>query len=109
MPTVSNNKTNGSSNGNLSGHSNGSIKQSGGPPPPTKSRMVLSKKFNALFAFTFLGAIWAAMHLSASTARTYALCSQDGDRIYTVDANNTNVACVVVRDAHILDTGSLCQ
>ena len=37
----------------------------------------------------------------------YALCSTEGKQIYTVDADNSRVECVVVNGAHIVDTGSL--
>ncbi|KAI4521922.1 amidohydrolase 3 [Schizophyllum commune Loenen D] len=37
----------------------------------------------------------------------YALCSTEGKQIYTVDADNSRVECVVVDGAHIVDTGSL--
>ncbi|KZT19709.1 hypothetical protein NEOLEDRAFT_1141709 [Neolentinus lepideus HHB14362 ss-1] len=38
---------------------------------------------------------------------SYAICSRDGNGIYTVDAQNTRVQCMVVRGATIIDTGSL--
>jgi hypothetical protein len=115
MPTVPNGKPNGTANGNhFNGHSMGSVKLSEKPDGVTPGRDtrppgLFSKKFNALFAFAFLGAVWAATHSYNTVARTYALCSRDGDHIYTVDGNNARVECVVVRDAHILDTGSLCR
>ncbi|KAL1665932.1 amidohydrolase family-domain-containing protein [Schizophyllum commune] len=37
----------------------------------------------------------------------YALCSTEGKQIYTVDADNSRVECVVVNGAHVVDTGSL--
>ncbi|KAI5889720.1 uncharacterized protein SCHCODRAFT_02510687 [Schizophyllum commune H4-8] len=37
----------------------------------------------------------------------YALCSTEGKQIYTVDADNSRVECVVVNGPHIVDTGSL--
>ncbi|KAF9451279.1 hypothetical protein P691DRAFT_699657 [Macrolepiota fuliginosa MF-IS2] len=100
---------NGTSNGTL----NGIPKQNTKPndthtSSATKPRQTyFSGRFRALFALTFLGALSAAVRLSSHASGTYALCSQDGNHIYTVDANNTKVQCVVVRDSHILGTGSL--
>ncbi|KAL1740761.1 amidohydrolase 3 [Schizophyllum fasciatum] len=37
----------------------------------------------------------------------YAVCTQQPDGVYTVDAQNTTTQCVVVRDAIVADTGSL--
>lgn len=38
---------------------------------------------------------------------TYALCSEDGNQIYTVDEFNSQKQCIVVRDSLIVYTGSL--
>ncbi|KAF9467258.1 amidohydrolase family-domain-containing protein [Collybia nuda] len=37
----------------------------------------------------------------------YALCSRDGKGIYTVDAQNTQTQCIVIRGSYIIDTGLL--
>ncbi|KAF5385987.1 hypothetical protein D9615_002411 [Tricholomella constricta] len=38
---------------------------------------------------------------------TYALCSRNGDNVYTVDAQNSRTQCIVVQGALIADRGSL--
>ena len=40
---------------------------------------------------------------------SYALCSPDGDNIYTVDDVTPRVQCLVVHDGMFVDTGSLGQ
>ncbi|GLB37251.1 putative amidohydrolase family protein [Lyophyllum shimeji] len=42
-----------------------------------------------------------------SAAGSYALCSRDGDKVYTVDAQNSQTQCIVVQGAYIVDRGSL--
>lgn len=37
----------------------------------------------------------------------YALCSRDGQYIYTVDPVKPKVQCIVVQDSEIFDTGSI--
>lgn len=108
---ISNGVTNGTPNGSASNISKQKNKSNGvriHPRVQANPVQIFSGRFGALFAFVFLGSLWAAVRFSSQTPGTYALCSQDGNYIYTVDVNNTNVQCVVVRDAHILDTGSLC-
>lgn len=94
----------------LNGHSNGVPKQpNGAPPPPApKSSRLFSGRFSALGVMALVSVIWATISAPTSEAGTYAVCSQNGERIYTVDANNTKVQCIVVNKAHIADTGTLC-
>jgi hypothetical protein len=98
-------------NGRLNGQTNVSAKQSDKPNgvhPPRSTRIPkFSARFNGLFVLALLGAVWATVRSSSFGTDIHALCSPDGDRIYTVDGNNTSVQCVVVRDSHIVDTGSL--
>lgn len=95
------------------GHSNGFAKQpeksNGVHSSAAKTPRAFTKKFNALFVFTLLGAVWAAIRSSTQGSGPYAICSQDGKRIYTVDEHNSKVQCVVVQGPHILDTGSLLE
>ncbi|KAF9264200.1 hypothetical protein L218DRAFT_1028925 [Marasmius fiardii PR-910] len=64
-----------------------------------------------------LGAIGIAYYLRAQPTRittgapsgTYALCSSEGNKIYTVDDKNSVVQCIVVHRSRIFDTGSLEQ
>lgn len=44
---------------------------------------------------------------SITTSGSYALCSREGQHIYTVDETNSRAQCVVVHDSHIVNTGSL--
>lgn len=101
------------SNGAHNGTANGAPKQGTKlngihAPTPIKPRREFSSRFKALFALISLGVLWAAIRSSSHASDTYALCSQDGDDVYTVDANNAKTQCVVIRKAYILDTGSLC-
>ena len=43
----------------------------------------------------------------ADIPETYALCSPDGDNIYTVDDIIPRAQCLVVRDAKFVDIGSI--
>jgi hypothetical protein len=45
-------------------------------------------------------------HLSLAS---YALCSRNGTRIYTVDAMNTKVQCAVIHNSKFVDVGPLCE
>jgi hypothetical protein len=79
------------------------------PSVPKATRRGFFGRFGAITGFTFLAGLWAAIrHSSWAPRPSYALCSRDGDFIYTVDENNANVQCVVVKGAHISYTGSLC-
>ncbi|KAL0581839.1 hypothetical protein V5O48_000207 [Marasmius crinis-equi] len=85
-----------------------------GPPasPAAPSSLFKSSKF-----FLLLGAIVLSYFLrdrffsvvSPSPADSYALCSAEGNKVYTVDNNNPAVQCIVVHRARIVDTGSLEQ
>ncbi|KAF8230148.1 hypothetical protein L208DRAFT_1438505 [Tricholoma matsutake] len=44
---------------------------------------------------------------SKALSNSYALCSRDGNKIYTVDDMNTQTQCIVVHDSYIVDTGAL--
>ena len=37
----------------------------------------------------------------------YALCSKEANKVYTVDGNNTQTQCIVVKNGYIVNTGSL--
>ncbi|KAG6819678.1 hypothetical protein H0H93_009711 [Arthromyces matolae] len=37
----------------------------------------------------------------------YALCSHEGNKIYTVDADNSQVECIVISGSYVADRGSL--
>lgn len=50
---------------------------------------------------------YSPSHFDSCLDTTYALCSPGAPKIYTVDGENTQVECFVVRDAHFVDTGSL--
>lgn len=50
----------------------------------------------------------ATLSIYRTSPDAYAICSEQ-DKIYTVDANNSRVQCIVVQDAFITDTGSLSE
>jgi hypothetical protein len=66
-------------------------------------------RLRAIIGSLVLAGLWAIVHFSGWALRpSHALCSRDGDFIYTVDQDNSNVQCVVVTGAYISYTGSLC-
>jgi hypothetical protein len=74
------------------------------PPPPSRRW-----RWKLLAAAVFLSVV--AYQLPTQSGRdpsaTYALCSQDGNNIYTVDEANTSVECIVVQGSRIVDSGDL--
>ena len=66
-------------------------------------------KWQIFFAICSLGlALFMALRRRPSVlSHSYALCSQQGDNIYTVDVNNARAECIVVEDSHIVDRGPL--
>ncbi|ESK85235.1 hypothetical protein Moror_11382 [Moniliophthora roreri MCA 2997] len=48
-----------------------------------------------------------AASVSHGAPDSYALCTPDGDKIYTVDEKNSVVQCIVVHKKRIVDSGSL--
>lgn len=53
---------------------------------------------------------WLAPWLAPKTlSGTYALCSHEVDKVYTVDENNSQTQCIVVHNGYIHDTGALRQ
>ena len=55
----------------------------------------------------FLGYYGAKKEPATSLPDVYALCSAQGDKVYTVDANNSQTQCIVVSGSRIVDTGTL--
>ncbi|KIL68929.1 hypothetical protein M378DRAFT_158071 [Amanita muscaria Koide BX008] len=47
------------------------------------------------------------LELYSNKSATYALCSSEGNKIYTVDQHDIQVQCIVVRNNRIADVGSL--
>lgn len=85
--------------------------------PPTKAS---SQPFNkSLFTFIFISlslllaavswyyAVKKTIGIKPEFPDTYALCSLDGEDIYTVDEANSKVQCIVIQRSRILSTGSL--
>ena len=69
----------------------------------TAGRYLLILVSLSISAFVF----WRSSPSVSATPGTYALCSPDGDNIYTVDDSTPRVQCLVVRDDSFVDTGSL--
>ncbi|KAJ3574658.1 hypothetical protein NP233_g1624 [Leucocoprinus birnbaumii] len=116
MPPQESSDLDAKANGGLNGHSNGSAElkspgKSGGAnlhsPPVAKNPKAFSGRFNTLFVFALLGTIWATFHSFNFGSNSYALCSRDGEGIYTVDEHNSKMQCVVVQEARIVDIGSI--
>ncbi|KAG5641829.1 hypothetical protein DXG03_004132 [Asterophora parasitica] len=79
--------------------------------PPTQSATNFKPRVTLtlfLFALFSAGALYLRYSYFVSKKEAYAVCSR-GDRkgIYTVDANNSQVECMVVRGVRVQDTGSL--
>ncbi|KAK1229178.1 hypothetical protein PQX77_007750 [Marasmius sp. AFHP31] len=67
-----------------------------------------SRKFFLLLSA--IGISWALRGFPTffpKATDSYALCSSEGNKIYTVDANNLAVQCIVIQGTRIIDTGSL--
>ncbi|KAF8441416.1 amidohydrolase family-domain-containing protein [Boletus edulis BED1] len=50
---------------------------------------------------------WLYTQVPPASVDAYAVCSRFGQRVYTVDDDNSAVQCLVIRDEFIVDTGSL--
>ncbi|KAG7090870.1 hypothetical protein E1B28_009951 [Marasmius oreades] len=78
------------------------------PPRNTPSRP--PSLFTATRILFLLGAIGISYYLRARVQPvSYALCSAEGERIYTVDDTNSVVQCVLVHNSRVVHTGSLEQ
>lgn len=83
--------------------------------PPKSSKASFSFNIAILLSSAVLAAsvliymAWSSTPSdSIASKTTFALCSQDGRRdIYTVDAHNTQVQCLVVHDDLFIDVGDL--
>ncbi|KAG5638423.1 hypothetical protein H0H81_012754 [Sphagnurus paluster] len=74
--------------------------------PPTPPTSFSPKLRLGLFGIALASAVFLYARPAASPA--YALCAQGNRKaIYTVDSSNSEVQCMVVRGARIVDTGDL--
>ncbi len=64
--------------------------------------------WKALLALVLLACL-SYPNLLDSRRSIYALCSSEGNKIYTVDKHDTTAQCVVIRKNRIVDVGSLRQ
>lgn len=94
------------SNGGLNRKAGGDIKPESGPSSSDGGRstiyvliILLSLAVSAIVVF--------GPGNDVPLPPSYALCTRDGDNIYTVDEENKRVQCLLVQDAHIIDAGSL--
>lgn len=60
---------------------------------------------SVLLAVTLI--VYAYFQSPEAVSSSYAICSKDGKRIYTVDAQNSQTQCIVIRGSFIVDTGLL--
>ncbi|KAG5636359.1 hypothetical protein H0H81_008307 [Sphagnurus paluster] len=66
-----------------------------------------SRSITALSLIVLLTSSYLFADYRSSTPDSYALCSRDSDKVYTVDGENSQTQCIVVRGAFIVDRGSL--
>lgn len=63
-----------------------------------------------LFVYLAVTVAWVSLRRLGTTAPlpgTYALCSRDGAKIYTVDPTQPQVQCIVVEGSLIIDRGAM--
>ncbi|KAG6920121.1 hypothetical protein DXG01_010189 [Tephrocybe rancida] len=68
-----------------------------------------SSKFSSHLVITTIALLISAIVLvdpPSLNANTYALCSKDTSGVYTVDAENSQTQCIVVKGSFIADRGS---
>ncbi|RDB25349.1 putative amidohydrolase YtcJ [Hypsizygus marmoreus] len=85
------------------------IANGGHTPPSAHPRLAVWTRSQTLLALLVL-AISAYFALEAryfASPNSYALCSKEGPKIYTVDANNSQTQCIVVQGSYIVDQGAL--
>jgi hypothetical protein len=70
--------------------------------PKSSGRIYLLLSVVALAGFLFLFS-----RTPSALSDSYALCSRDGAKIYTVDETNSQTQCIVVQNSYIIDTGAL--
>ncbi|THV06783.1 hypothetical protein K435DRAFT_848853 [Dendrothele bispora CBS 962.96] len=95
-------------------HSKSQSKDSGRPPGPINidSRRLLlfcGGPILALFVFYVNSSNFQLFTTGPSPRSSFALCTPEGNNIYTVDADNSRTQCVLVHKARIVKTGSLDQ
>ncbi|KAJ7594738.1 amidohydrolase family-domain-containing protein [Mycena floridula] len=79
-------------------------------PPPSNKLSPKNQWWRVLLLLTALfvtGIIFLAPKPLASFESAYALCSPDGNNIYTVNQDNLRVQCVLIHDGRVLEYGSL--
>lgn len=79
--------------------------------PRTKPKAaILQSNFLKLFSIATLASaiFWAkTSRAPGSMPASYAVCSVEGEGIYTVDNRNSRVQCIVVNTTRIIDIGDL--
>lgn len=95
-------------NPEIAKQTNGKHDQNGGTANGTNSKTAFTtfKLYAFISVLAFLAYI-AYPRVSTPLPVTYALCSKEGDKIYTVDGNNSKTQCIIVQQSYIIDTGSL--
>jgi hypothetical protein len=76
----------------------------------SKSSKPSNKSSGGYVATALLAVVLAAYAYFQSpkaVSGSYALCSRDGNKIYTVDAHNSRTQCIVIHGSYIIDTGLL--
>jgi hypothetical protein len=70
------------------------------------ARPPVAISWKALLALVLLACL-SYPNLLNSHRSIYALCSSEGNKIYTVDKHDTTAQCVVISKDRIVDVGSL--
>ena len=70
------------------------------------ARPPVAISWKALLALVLLACL-SYPNLLNSQKSIYALCSSEGNKIYTVDKHDTTAQCVVISKDRIVDVGSL--
>ncbi|KAF8070294.1 amidohydrolase family-domain-containing protein [Lyophyllum atratum] len=81
------------------------LKQSSGHTATHGSKF--AKLTPQFFISSIVLLISAYLFSSTKASNSYALCSREGNKVYTVDAQNAQTQCIVVQGSYIVDLGSL--
>lgn len=75
--------------------------------PPASAPHSTPWVYKLLFAVAVSGYVLIAPQAPKTLPASYALCSREGNKIYTVDETNSQTQCIVIHQSHIVDKGVL--
>lgn len=75
----------------------------------SRTKSTISRRYVLVLVSISIAAVFILRTSLAGTdiPQSYALCSRDGNNIYTVDTVAPRVQCLVVQDGKFVDTGSV--